>query len=193
MVDFICDTLRMMTMNLDDPHQVEDAMEKQIEKHHHEALHPGARAADHGRRPAGARHRRGRAGHRQDHGRDQRAAGNPRPDDRQGAGRHVPRRVPRLRHRRPDRDAPERRSSSTKRNSTKSSAMCSSRTCTATPRRFRSRSAAALCRRRCSRASRSSKRRWQLPLRADRGCPQVTRRYAKMHSPCCACGACHSG
>jgi chemotaxis protein MotA len=39
-VDFICDTLRMMTMNLDDPHQVEDAMEKQIEKHHHESLHP---------------------------------------------------------------------------------------------------------------------------------------------------------
>jgi chemotaxis protein MotA len=39
-VDFICDTLRMMTMNLEDPHQVEDAMEKQIEKHHHEALAP---------------------------------------------------------------------------------------------------------------------------------------------------------
>jgi chemotaxis protein MotA len=37
-VDFICDTLRMMTMNLDDPHQVEDAMEKQLEKHHHEAM-----------------------------------------------------------------------------------------------------------------------------------------------------------
>jgi chemotaxis protein MotA len=37
---FICDTLRMMTMNLDDPHQVEDAMEKQLEKHHHEAMHP---------------------------------------------------------------------------------------------------------------------------------------------------------
>jgi chemotaxis protein MotA len=35
---FICDTLRMMTMNLDDPHQVEDAMDKQLEKHHHEAL-----------------------------------------------------------------------------------------------------------------------------------------------------------
>ncbi len=35
-VDFICDTLRMMTMNLEDPHQVEDAMEKQLEKHHHE-------------------------------------------------------------------------------------------------------------------------------------------------------------
>lgn len=36
--DFICDTLRMMTMALDDPHQVEDLMEKQLEKHHHEAL-----------------------------------------------------------------------------------------------------------------------------------------------------------
>jgi chemotaxis protein MotA len=39
-VDFICDTLRMMTMNLEDPHQVEDAMEKQLEKHHHEGLMP---------------------------------------------------------------------------------------------------------------------------------------------------------
>lgn len=39
-IDFICDTLRMMTMNLEDPHQVEDAMEKQLEKHHHEAAHP---------------------------------------------------------------------------------------------------------------------------------------------------------
>jgi len=38
--DFICDTLRMMTMNLEDPHQVEDAMEKQLEKHHHEASGP---------------------------------------------------------------------------------------------------------------------------------------------------------
>ncbi len=38
--DFICDTLRMMTMNLEDPHQIEDAMEKQLEKHHHEHLEP---------------------------------------------------------------------------------------------------------------------------------------------------------
>ena len=37
-VDFICDTLRMMTMSLEDPHQVETNMEKQLEKHHHEAL-----------------------------------------------------------------------------------------------------------------------------------------------------------
>ncbi|WP_240007340.1 flagellar motor stator protein MotA [Pseudaquidulcibacter saccharophilus] len=39
-VHFICDTLRMMTMNLDDPHQVEANMEKQLEKHHHEAHLP---------------------------------------------------------------------------------------------------------------------------------------------------------
>jgi chemotaxis protein MotA len=37
-VDFICDTIRMMTMSLEDPHQVETAMEKQLEKHHHEAM-----------------------------------------------------------------------------------------------------------------------------------------------------------
>jgi chemotaxis protein MotA len=39
-LDFICDTLRMMTMSLEDPHQVETAMERQLEKHHHEALVP---------------------------------------------------------------------------------------------------------------------------------------------------------
>jgi len=39
-LDFICDTLRMMTMSLEDPHQVETAMEKQLEKHHHDALTP---------------------------------------------------------------------------------------------------------------------------------------------------------
>lgn len=39
-VAFICDTLRMMTMNLEDPHQVEDNMEKQLEAHHHEASGP---------------------------------------------------------------------------------------------------------------------------------------------------------
>jgi chemotaxis protein MotA len=39
-LDFICDTLRMMTMSLEDPHQVETAMEKQLEKHHDEALIP---------------------------------------------------------------------------------------------------------------------------------------------------------
>ncbi|MCB2082366.1 MAG: flagellar motor stator protein MotA [Rickettsiales bacterium] len=39
-VDFICDTLRLMTMNRDDPNQVEDSMEKLLEKHHHEATTP---------------------------------------------------------------------------------------------------------------------------------------------------------
>ncbi|MGF1462221.1 MAG: flagellar motor stator protein MotA [Maricaulaceae bacterium] len=39
-VDFICDTLRMMTMNLEDPHQVEEAMDKQLEKHHHHIGEP---------------------------------------------------------------------------------------------------------------------------------------------------------
>lgn len=37
-LDFICDTLRMMTMSLEDPHQVETAMEKLLEKHHNEAM-----------------------------------------------------------------------------------------------------------------------------------------------------------
>jgi len=37
-IDFICDTLRMMTMNFEDPHQVEDMMDKNLEKHHHEVL-----------------------------------------------------------------------------------------------------------------------------------------------------------
>lgn len=34
--DFIADTLRMVTMNMDNPYQVEDAMQKQLDKHHHE-------------------------------------------------------------------------------------------------------------------------------------------------------------
>ncbi|MCK5424519.1 MAG: flagellar motor stator protein MotA [Emcibacter sp.] len=35
-VEFICDYLRMTTMNFDDPHQVEDVLLKDLEKHHHE-------------------------------------------------------------------------------------------------------------------------------------------------------------
>ncbi len=38
--DFIADTLRMLSMNLDDPHQVFDSMEAQLEKHHHEKMRP---------------------------------------------------------------------------------------------------------------------------------------------------------
>lgn len=36
-VHFICDYLRMTTMNFDDPYQVEDVLLKDLEKHHHEA------------------------------------------------------------------------------------------------------------------------------------------------------------
>ncbi len=39
-IDLICDTLRMMTMNMSDPHQVENSIDKQIEKHHHEGAAP---------------------------------------------------------------------------------------------------------------------------------------------------------
>ena len=39
-VEFICDTLRMMTMSFEDPNQVEDMMDKQLDKHHHEAAAP---------------------------------------------------------------------------------------------------------------------------------------------------------
>ncbi|RMF10038.1 MAG: flagellar motor stator protein MotA [Alphaproteobacteria bacterium] len=39
-VAFICDYLRMMTMNFDDPYQVEDVMLKDLEKHHEEEHAP---------------------------------------------------------------------------------------------------------------------------------------------------------
>lgn len=39
--DFICDTLRMITMSLEDPYQIEDAMQRLLDKHHHEILAPG--------------------------------------------------------------------------------------------------------------------------------------------------------
>jgi len=39
-IDFICDTLRMMSMNLEDPHQVEDAMERRLERRLAEQLAP---------------------------------------------------------------------------------------------------------------------------------------------------------
>ncbi len=35
-LEFIADTLRMMTMSMDDPYQIEDCMQRQIKKHHHE-------------------------------------------------------------------------------------------------------------------------------------------------------------
>ncbi|MEM8799954.1 MAG: flagellar motor stator protein MotA [Pseudomonadota bacterium] len=48
-VEFICDYLRMMTMNFEDPHQVENAMEQDLERHHaeeHDAAHALQNMAD---------------------------------------------------------------------------------------------------------------------------------------------------
>ncbi|GAA3724503.1 MULTISPECIES: flagellar motor stator protein MotA [Sphingomonas] len=40
LVEFVCDYLRMMTVSFEDPHQIAEAMENDIEKHHHEELAP---------------------------------------------------------------------------------------------------------------------------------------------------------
>jgi len=39
-LDLICDTLRMFTMGFENPQQIEDAVEKKIEKYHHEHAGP---------------------------------------------------------------------------------------------------------------------------------------------------------
>jgi chemotaxis protein MotA len=38
-VDLICDTFRAASMNYDDPHQVEEVLDKRMETHQHHALH----------------------------------------------------------------------------------------------------------------------------------------------------------
>lgn len=38
-VSLICDTMRTAAMNYDDPHQVEDVLEKRLEAHSHHAMH----------------------------------------------------------------------------------------------------------------------------------------------------------
>jgi chemotaxis protein MotA len=35
-IDLICDSMRMITMGMDDPHQFEEIVNKELEKHHHE-------------------------------------------------------------------------------------------------------------------------------------------------------------
>ncbi|SEI78967.1 chemotaxis protein MotA [Sphingomonas sp. OV641] len=40
LTEFIADYLRMMTVNFEDPHQIAEAMDNDIEKHHHEELMP---------------------------------------------------------------------------------------------------------------------------------------------------------
>ena len=39
-VDLICDTLRAASMNYDDPHQVEEVLDKRMTPHHHHSMHP---------------------------------------------------------------------------------------------------------------------------------------------------------
>jgi len=39
-VTFLCDYLRMMSLDLDDPHHVDEVMEGELERHHHDALRP---------------------------------------------------------------------------------------------------------------------------------------------------------
>lgn len=38
-IDLVCDTLRSASMNYDDPHQVEEVLEKRIDAHNHHAMH----------------------------------------------------------------------------------------------------------------------------------------------------------
>lgn len=40
LIEFICDYLRMMTVNFEDPHQLAEAMEGDMERHHHEEMGP---------------------------------------------------------------------------------------------------------------------------------------------------------
>lgn len=40
LIEFICDYLRMMTVNFEDPNQMTEAMEADIDRHHHEELEP---------------------------------------------------------------------------------------------------------------------------------------------------------
>lgn len=40
-IDMICDTLRTLTMGMENPLTIEETLDKQLEKHHHEAVGPG--------------------------------------------------------------------------------------------------------------------------------------------------------
>lgn len=40
LIAFVCDYLRMMTVNFEDPHQIAEAMENDIERHQHEEMQP---------------------------------------------------------------------------------------------------------------------------------------------------------
>lgn len=42
LIEFLCDYLRMMTVNFEDPNQLAEAMDNDIERHHHEEAQPQA-------------------------------------------------------------------------------------------------------------------------------------------------------
>ena len=110
-LEFITDTLRMMTMSMDDPYQVEDCMQRQLRKHHAE-LHARSAALQSIADSAPALGIVAAVlGVVKTMALDQRAGRDPGRDDRRRAGRHLPRRLHRLRLRRPDRrqDEPDLR------------------------------------------------------------------------------------
>ena len=62
-IDIICDTLRTLTMGMENPMQIWKSIDKQIERHHHEAIRGRDRPyRAYGGRFAGHRYRRRRAG-----------------------------------------------------------------------------------------------------------------------------------
>ncbi len=88
-VELICDTLRAASMNYDDPHQVEEVLDKRMEEAQAPRLARQSCVAVHGGCPASHRHRRGRAGRDQDHGLNRPTAGNSGWHDRRRTGRDV--------------------------------------------------------------------------------------------------------
>ncbi len=77
-------------MNYDDPHQVEEVLDKRMEAKMHHAMHSSHALQSPGRRASRSGNCRGRAGRDQDHGLDRPAAGNPGSNDRRRAGRYLP-------------------------------------------------------------------------------------------------------
>ena len=76
-VDLICDTLRAASMNYDDPHQVEEVLDKRMEAALHHAMHSSHALQSMADAPARAGHRGRRSGGDQDHGLDRSAARSP--------------------------------------------------------------------------------------------------------------------
>ena len=105
----ICDYLRMVGMNADDPNQIEDVMARELKKTLNEELHGAHALQTMSDGLAGAGHRRRGAGRDQDDVAYRPAAGGAGRDDRQRTDRHLPGRVAGLWHGWPVRQPPEGR------------------------------------------------------------------------------------